>query len=177
MIKKLVMVVLGVSIVLFAAGGCMKKYYSGVMKAPPKTVFEPIANAKLELSIVGSRQLVSGIDDTVTFKLENVGMEISIPEWQEKDIDNLVIYYQDWLPGTESPNPMGWIRIEPIVMEPIKRYPLTLPTRSSVMITAGLPFLEGLKVTPGKERRFFVKAHLNLKSVHAESQVYAISVL
>ena len=176
MMKNLIIAIFS-CIILFALNGCVKKYYTGVMTAPPATEFSKVANAKLSLTVIGSRQLVSGIDETVTFKLENIGAEISIPEWQVKDIDNLIIYYQDWKPGTEKPDPRAWIKIEPIIIEPITRYPLILAPKSSVLITAGLPFLEGLKVTPGKERRFFIKAKLNLTSVYAESDVYAISVL
>jgi hypothetical protein len=167
----------GVLLMLLLIAGCMKSYYTGVIYVDPKNDFEKIPNAKLALSVISNRQLVSGIDETITFKLENLGKEISIPEWHEKDIDNLIIYYQNWKPGTENPDPQAWIKIEPIIIEPIKRYPLTLASKSSVVVTAALPFLEGLKVTPGKERRFFIKAKLNLVSVKAESGVYAISVL
>ena len=169
--------VLFVSISMLLVGGCVKTYYTGTAVVPESTEFEVIPNAKLALSVVGSRQLVSGIDDSITFKLDNLGEEIRIPEWQVKDIDNLIIYYQPWIPGTEDPNPQSWIKIEPIVLQPIQRYPLSLRPNSSVILKAALPFLEDLKVTPGKERRFFIKASLNLKSVKANSKVYAISVL
>ena len=175
--KRKILSLIYVLATVFLVAGCMKSYYTGVIKAPPPTTFDIVEGARLKLSVVGSRQLVSGIDETITFKLENIGVEIQVPEWQEKDIDNLIIYYQDWRPGTEEPDPRAWIKVEPIVLEPIKRYPLTLPSKSAVMITAAMPFLDGLKVTPGKERRFFVKARLNLTSIKAESEVYALSVL
>lgn len=170
------MILVGLIALLLGCTGCMKSYYSGTFTLVPDT-FERIENANLKLSIIGSRQLFVGIDDSVTFKLENLGEDISVPEWQVKDIDNLVLYYQDWLPGTQEPDPKAWIKIEPIVLEPIQRYPLFLSKGATVLIRAGLPFLEGLEISSGKERRFFIKAKLNLKSVYAESEVYGISVM
>lgn len=168
-----ILVILG----LILLSSCVKTITGGIQISPNRTYYEPIAGAKLELSVVGSRQLVSGIDDSITFRLTNLGGDLQIPEWYAKDIDNLIVSYQPWLPGTEEPIASNWQTLTPVIVEPIVRFPLTIPTKSSVLIRAGLPFLENIQVTPGKERRFFIKAELNLRSINAQSKVFGISII
>ena len=45
-----------------------------------------------------------------------------------------------------------------------------------VSVTKELPFIEKLTVSPGAERRYFVKGELNLKSLRLSTPVAAIAV-
>ena len=158
--------------------GCVTTYTGSITKFPEHTKFEPIPNAKLKLEAVGRRELISGIDDSITLKLTNIGQKaIRIEEWYMKEVDNFVVYYQPWKPGTTDPDPRAWEVIYPVTLERPKRYPLDMSPGVNVLVRFGLPFLDGLKVTPGKERRFFLRATVSLRTVSAESEVFAISVL
>ena len=94
-----------------------------------------------------------------------------------KEVDNFIVYYQPWKPGTTAPDPLAWEVIYPVTLDRPKRYPLDMSPGVSVLVRFGLPFVDGLKVTPGKERRFFLRATLSLRTVKAESEIFAISVL
>ncbi len=158
--------------------GCVRTYTGNITKFPERTSFEPIPNARLKLDVVGKRQLVSGVDDSITLRLTNIGSNhVRIEEWIMKEVDNFIVYYQPWKPGTTEPDPTAWEAILPVVLDRPKRFPLDMSPRVNVLVRFGLPFLDGLKVTPGKERRFFLRAALSLRSVKAESDVFAISVL
>lgn len=162
---------------LFCCSGCVSTYTGTITKFPERTKFEPIPYANLKLEVVGSRQMVSGVDDSITLRLTNKGKYIRIEEWYMKEADNFIVYYQPWKPGTENPDPLAWETIYPVTLERPKRYPLDMSPGVAVLVRFGLPFLDGLKVTPGKERRFFLKATLSLTTVKAETDVFAISVL
>ena len=158
--------------------GCVRTYTGSITKFPERTSFEVIPDAELKLDVVGSRQLVSGIDDSITLRLANVGSKyIRIEEWYMKEADNFIVYYQPWKPGTSEPDPAAWEAIRPVTLARPKRFPLDMSPKVKVLVRFGLPFLDGLKVTPGKERRFVLRAVLSLQSVKAESDVFAISVL
>jgi hypothetical protein len=45
-----------------------------------------------------------------------------------------------------------------------------------MFITKQLPFIDNLTVTPGNERRYFIKAELTLSSVKLSSKVSTVSV-
>ena len=68
--KRKILSVVSILATLFMVAGCMKSYYTGVIYAPPQTEFEKIPDAKLALTVISNRQLVSGIDETITFKLD-----------------------------------------------------------------------------------------------------------
>lgn len=159
--------------------GCVRSTYTGsITRFPEKKQFDVIHDAKLKLEVVGRRELVSGIDDSITLRLRNIGNnQLRIEEWYMKEVDNFIVYYQPWKPGTKEPDPLAWEAIMPVTLDRPKRYPLDMSPGVSVLVRFGLPFLDGLKVTPGKERRFFLKAVLSLKSVKAESGIFAISIL
>ena len=163
---------------MFLCTGCVTTYSGTISRFPEKTSFEPIPDAKLKLEVVGNRNLVSGIDDSITLRLTNVGKNtIRIEEWYMKEADNFIVYYQPWKPNTKEPDPMAWDVIYPVTLDRPKRYPLDMSPGVNVLVRFGLPFLDGLKVTPGKERRFFLRATLSLKTVKAETDVFAISLL
>ncbi len=159
--------------------GCVKSTYTGsITRFPEYTKFDVIPDAKLKLEAVGRRELISGVDDSITLRLSNIGNNaVRIEEWYMKEVDNFIVYYQPWKPGTKEPDPLAWQAIMPVTLERPKRYPLDMSPGVSVLVRFGLPFLDGLKVTPGKERRFFLKAALSLISVKAESKIFAISLL
>lgn len=163
---------------MFLLCGCVSTYTGSITHFPQYKKFEPIAGAKLKLEAAGRRELISGVDDSITLKLTNIGNKaIRIEEWYMKEVDNFVVYYQPWKPGTKEPDPAAWEVIYPVILDNPKRFPLDMQPGVNVLVRFGLPFLEGLKVTPGKERRFFLRATMNLRSVNAESKVFAISVL
>ena len=158
--------------------GCVTTYSGTISRFPEKTHFEPIPDAKLKLEVAGNRNLISGFDDSITLRLTNVGKNaIRIEEWYMKEADNFIVYYQPWKPGTDEPDPLAWEVIMPVTLDRPKRYPLDMSPGVNVLVRFGLPFLDGLKVTPGKERRFFLRATLSLKTVKAETDVFAISLL
>lgn len=168
---------LSVSLMLLLCG-CVTTYTGSITKFPERTKFDPIPNAKLKLEPVGRREFVSGVDDSITLKLTNIGRNtIRIEEWYMKEADNFIVYYQPWKPGTKDPDPRAWEVIYPVTLTRPKRYPLDMSPGVNVLVRFGLPFLDGLKVTPGKERRFFLRATLSLRTVQAESEIFAISVL
>lgn len=162
---------------LFLFCGCVTTYTGTITKFPERKHFDPIPDAKLKLEVVGNRQLVSGVDDSITLRLTNKGKYIRIEEWYMKEADNFIVYYQPWKPGTKDPDPTAWEVIWPVPLERPVRYPLDMSPNVAVLVRFGLPFLDGIKVTPGKERRFFLRAMLSLKTVKAETDVFAISVL
>ena len=115
--------------------------------------FPTVEGAKLELAVSGNPELVSGKDRSVTFILRNLSsVPISIPEWYTNEPDNIEVSIQVWFPGSMAPEEDRWITYHVVPKKP-------------VMI-----------VKPGTERRYFIKARLNLKSVEAESKVSAITI-
>ena len=157
--------------------GCVTTYTGSINKFPERKTFDPIPDAKLKLEVVGRRELISGVDDSITLRLSNKGKYIRIEEWYMKEADNFIVYYQPWKPGTNDPDPTAWEVIYPVTLERPVRYPLDMSPGVAVLVRFGLPFIDGLKVTPGKERRFFMRAELSLKTVRAETGIFAISVL
>ena len=70
-----------------------------------------------------------------------------------------------------------WLDLSVPVKKPIWRYPLTIQPGENVFISTPIDFISNMVISPGSERRFFVKADLNLKSVDAAAPVSSISVL
>ena len=139
--------------------------------------FPTIENAKLELAVSGNPELISGKDRTVTFILRNLGnTPISIPEWFSNEQDNIEVSIQIWFPNTHAPEEDRWITYPVIPKRPVMRYPLRIGAKMFVSVEVPLEFLDNLIVKPGTERRYFIKAKLNLKSVSAESKVSAITI-
>ena len=139
--------------------------------------YPEVKDAKLELAISGNPELISGRDKKVTFILKNLSSApISIPEWFTNEADNIEISCQIWFPKQHAPEPDRWITYPVIPKRPIMRYPLRIGAKMFVSVDVPLEFLDHLIVKPGTERRYFIKAKLNLKSVSAESKVSAITV-
>ena len=101
---------------------------------------------------------------------------LKVIEWYSNEPDNLVLYCQPWTTGMEGPDEAAWTELSFDVKMPPIRYPLELMPGNQVLVTKELPFVDKLAISPGAERRFFVRAKLNLKSVSAESPVSVIVV-
>ena len=168
------------AVLLFAACGCVRTEVGGDKMAfarKEKKSYKPVLNHNLELEFVTKDLLYAGEDAMVTFVLINRGSRrVEIEEWYTNEGDNLIISCQNWLPGTMEFDNDSWIRLEAPVRQPAWRYPLSLEPGSRIFIRKKLPFLEKLHVSPGGERRFFIKGELNLTSVKAASRVGTISV-
>ena len=83
---------------------------------------------------------------------------------------------QPWLTGMKEPDPDGWIELSNELKKPVLHYPLTLMPGNKALVSKKLDFIENIKVSPGKFRRYFVKAKMNLKSVELQSKVYTLQV-
>ena len=139
--------------------------------------FPTVEGAKLELAVSGNPELVSGKDRSVTFILRNLSsVPISIPEWYTNEPDNIEVSIQVWFPGSMAPEEDRWITYHVVPKKPVMHYPLRIGAKMFVSVEVPLEFLDKLIVKPGTERRYFIKARLNLKSVEAESKVSAITI-
>ena len=168
-------------IVLMQTAGCVREVEKreelgvGVVAELPE--YPQLARYKLSLQLVGSRTLTAGRPGRVTFSLRNTDdRPLRLVEWYTNEPDNLLIYCQPWLPGTTEPDEGLWIPLSFDVKRPATRYPLEIVPGNNVLVTKELPFVEKLVVSPEGERRYFIKAVLNLHSVSAESPVAAIAV-
>ena len=131
----------------------------------------------LELSS-GTRKFKAGYPAELTFILCNRGKKaLRIPEWYKFDPNNLKIQCQVWLPGTQKPDPSMWLDVSIPVKRPVWRYPVTLKPGERIFVSSRLDFISNLIVTPGTERRFFVKGSLNLKSVDVSAPESYITIL
>ena len=165
-------------IVLMQTAGCVREVEKreelgvGVVAELPE--YPQLARYKLSLQLVGSRTLTAGRPGRVTFSLRNTDdRPLRLVEWYANEPDNLLIYCQPWLPGTTEPDEGLWIPLSFDVKRPATRYPLEIVPGNNVLVTKELPFVEKLVVSPEGERRYFIKAVLNLHSVSAESPVAA----
>lgn len=182
MIKKMVLPVVGVLLLLC---GCVREEVGPRLKdtgygadAEPKNgKFEPIRNAQLVFLPLGPQQFKPGEAAEVSFALRNDGLNtVKIPEWRANEVDNVKLYCQVWLPGTEKPDENAWLAIDDEVKTPEKRFRLELRPGNQAVVRKPLTFIENLVVTPGSERRYFLKAELNLTSVKGKTDVFAIAV-
>lgn len=140
--------------------------------------YKKLQDYKLSLDLsTGSREFQAGRSGELIFVLRNEGKKrVKIHEWYKYDPNNLQVDCQVWLPGTEKPEPGMWLDVSSPIRKPIWRYPLTVEPGETVFVSTRLDFLQNLVVTPGAERRFFIQAKLNLKSVDVKSPVRSIVV-
>ena len=75
-----------------------------------------------------------------------------------------------------GPDDSGWIELSFDPKRPPIRYPLELMPGNRVFVTKELPFISKLAVSPGAERRFFIRARLNLTSVDVATETTSIIV-
>lgn len=152
------------------------------MGIPDGTVeYKPLSPAEssdLSFQMISKPTVCAGEKTALIFALSNDGnRSISIPEWYTWEQDNVVLFVQPWLTGMTEPHPESWIELSFDMKQPVMHYPVTLLPGNKVIVTKELPFIEKLQVSPGKARRYFVKAKLNLKSLPIESEVITLQVL
>lgn len=147
------------------------------MGIPPRADYPALEGYHLTLRHTGSRVLRCGEGGRITFALRNAGRDsLRVLEWYSNEPDNLIVSCQPWLTGMEGPDESAWTELSFDVRMPPIRYPLELMPGNQVLVTKELPFVDKLAISPGAERRFFIRAKLNLKSVSAESPVSVIVV-
>lgn len=139
--------------------------------------YPPLENVRLSLDMLGTREFVAGEPARIPFTLRNYDSRtVRIVEWYANEPDNVKVYCQVWLPGMEEPDDELWLPLEFDVKQPALRYPLELTPGSSTVVNKELTFVENLVVSPGMERRYFLRGELNLTSIKLSSPVIAISV-
>ena len=143
----------------------------------PQENYAPLGNYKLALRTDSRKVLRVGEGGNITFALRNQGDDsIRIIEWFSNEPDNVVVYCQPWLTGMTVPDEQAWTELSFDVRRPPIRYPLELMPGNQVLVTKELPFVDKLAITPGSERRYFIKAKLNLQSVSVTSPVSVLIV-
>lgn len=159
--------------------GKEQKFVAGSLPLPE---YAPLERYKLEINLEGKRELVAGSEGTLRFSIRNADtVPVRIPEWYINEPDNLQLFCQAWFPEMEGPDETLWVPIEleksaEQLKQPDFRFPLELSPDNRVFIDRDLRIVRALNIPDGRERRFFVKARLNLKSVDVESPVFAVSI-
>ena len=164
---------------MIAAAGCVRTEAKAkrALGVDPKPSYPKLTGYRLELKLVSPRVMYCGGSGKVTFSLRNGGKKsIRLDEWFSNEPDNVVVYCQPWLTGMTGPDDAGWIELSFDPQLPPVRYPLELMPGNRVFVTKELPFISKLAVSPGAERRFFIRAKLNLQSVDVETPVTSIIV-
>ena len=165
--------------VLAAALGCVHTEIKSkrALGVEPKADYPKLTGYRLELKQVSPRVMYCGSRGEVIFSLRNAGKApIRIDEWFSNEPDNVVVYCQPWLTGMTGPDDSAWIELSFDPKMPPIRYPLELMPGNRVFVTKELPFISKLAVSPGAERRFFIRAKLNLKSVDVATTTTSIIV-
>ena len=175
-----IMALLGV---LLAAGtaGCVsdkpERQAKRAMGTLPQESYAPLADYKLQLKTDSRKILHVGEGGEITFALRNMDDKtIRIIEWFSNEPYNVIVYCQPWLTGMTVPDDEAWIPLSFEVPRQAIRYPLELMPGNQVLVTKTLPFVDKLAISPGAERRFFLRAKLNLKSVAVMSPVSVLIV-
>ena len=142
------------------------------------TQFERIKNARVTFEPVGRLSFDAGKPARLSFALKNVGgRPLRIPEWRMNEVDNIRLFCQPWLPDMTKPDENAWMAMNDEVKKPELRYTLELMPSNQAIVTRDLTFVEDLVVSTGAERRYFVKAELNLTSLPMSTGVFAIAVV
>ena len=143
----------------------------------PQESYAPLTDYKLALRTDSRHVLRVGEGGRITFALRNLDKKsIRIVEWFSNESDNVIVYCQPWLTGMTDPDEQAWTELSFDVRRPPIRYPLELMPGNQVLVTKELPFVDKLAIKPGSERRFFIRAKLNLQSVSAASPVSVLIV-
>lgn len=159
--------------------GKEQKFVAGSLPLPE---YAPLERYRLEINLEGNRELVAGSEGTLRFSIRNTDtVPVRIPEWYVNEPENLQVFCQSWFPEMEGPDETLWVPIElekseEQLRQPDFRFPLELAPGNRVFIDRDLRIVRALNIAEGRERRFFVKVKLNLKSVNVESPVFAVSV-
>ena len=163
--------------------GCIKQEVEYTKKVgfgfKDKVNYAPLKEYDLSLELSsGSRRFRAGVPGELVFILKNKSSKaVEIPEWHKFDPNNLNVKCQIWLPGSDKPDPDMWLDISLPPKRPVWRYPLTIPPGGTQFVSTRLDFPANLVVREGTERRYFIKAKLNLKSVNVSAPVEYITIL
>ena len=143
-----------------------------------EVTYKPVeSSGNLKLRMVSRTEVFAGEKTSLVFSIANRGRkEVSIPEWYGFEPDNLIVYVQPWLSRMTEPDPESWTELSFDMKKPVLHYPIVLLPGNQVMIEKELPFIEKLQVSPGKERRYFIKAETNLKSLKLATDVMVLKV-
>ncbi|MBO7328271.1 MAG: hypothetical protein J6W00_05805 [Lentisphaeria bacterium] len=169
-----------IPILIFA--GCVSQPEMPKMKmamgVPDGTVeYKKISSRNLSLKLLSKKDVFAGEKAELVFALSNNGQKtLSIEEWYSYEPDNIKLSVQPWLTGMKEPNADGWIDLSQELKKPVLHYPMTLMPGNKALVSKTLDFVEKLQVSPGKLRRYFIKAEMNLKSVTLQSEVYVLQV-
>ncbi len=140
--------------------------------------YKKITATDLYLNLVSKPQLVAGGSGELVFALRNAGAKrVNIPEWLRNEPENVKLFVQPFLPGMKSPDPENWIEVVDPVQQPVIHSPLILMPDNQVMVSKKLEFVSKMRVAPGMERRFFLKAQINLKSLDTESETVVLRII
>jgi len=167
------------AVLMLLGAGCVSetekpKNIGGIL---PKAEYVPQTGYQLELSLVSPVILPGGCETFVTYSLKNVGKKpIRIDDWFAVPDANIKIFCQAWTPDMPEPNPNLWIPVGADYPDRIVRYPMELNPGNLITIRRKLPFVEKLVVQPGTERRYFIRAELNLKTVKASSRLDVLHI-
>ena len=143
----------------------------------PQESYAPLTDCKLALRTDSRKILHVGEGGEITYALRNLDKKnIRIIEWFSNEPDNVIVYCQPWLTGMTEPDEQAWMELSFDVRRPPIRYPLELMPGNQVLVTKTLPFVDKLAISPGSERRFFLRAKLNLTSVSVTSPVSVLIV-
>lgn len=178
--KKNLAFIFGAAAMLIVGGcasGSTRPHMPGYGEKPADHRFEKIKGAKLELQFAGPKNQKAGSPGQAVFILKNLGDKtVSLEEWRMNETDNLKVECQVWLPGQKEPDPDRWLSMDLPVKQPELRYHLELRPGNQVRIIKNLDFVEALYITPGAERRYFIRASLNLTSVKCSSPAAALAI-
>lgn len=160
-----------------ASSGTPERKPKRAMGTLPQESYAKLTDYKLALRTDSRKILHVGEGGEITFTLRNLDRKsIRIDEWYSNESDNVIVYCQPWLTGMTVPDEQAWTELSFDVQRPPIRYPLELMNGNQVLVTKELPFVDKLAITPGSERRFFIKAKLNLQSVSVTSPVSVLIV-
>ena len=167
------------SAALLALAGCVRTEVKAkrALGVEPQPSYPKLVGYQLDLKQVSPRVMYCGSKGEITFSLRNAGKKsIRLDEWFSNEPDNIVVYCQPWLTGMTGPDDAGWVELSFDPKLPAVRYPLELMPGNRVFVTKELPFISKLAVSPGAERRFFIRAKLNLTSVDVGTETTSIVV-
>ena len=169
------------AVVAVAAVGCTstrpERKAKRAMGTLPQESYAPLTDYKLALRTDSRKILNVGEGGEITYALRNLDKKnIRIVEWFSNEPDNVIVYCQPWLTGMTQPDEQAWMELSFDVRRPPIRYPLELMPGNQVLVTKTLPFVDKLAISPGSERRFFLRAKLNLTSVSVTSPVSVLIV-
>jgi len=142
--------------------------------------YKPLPRGSYDLSLTlspGSTELTAGKSSELIFILHNNGKKpVKLPDWFHKESSNLKVECQIWYPGTENPDPAGWLPATPQVKLPAMRYPQEILPGEDFFISCYPEFLRNIVVNPGTERRYFIRAELNSQTVSVKTKLHAIYI-